>query len=323
MKLAGLTARVTAILVLAICAWQAFGAPLSIGFVAPDEEPRYTNLLQGLRQGLQAAGPAARDAVILEHRIRRGDSAAARGSAESLRAKGARVAFVVGTELTRQLRSVTKELPIVFITPGNPVRPGLAASLARPGNNLTGVTFEFPELSAKRLEMLKEIAPAARRIGVVYDPRDGSPRQGYAAVMDAAPNIGMQLVELDVERLRAGEGAFKQAGKLDGLVLVPGGAISTVFEPVFRFAAAQRIVSIVWARSKATQEAILSYGASDINIAQGAARLVARVLDGHPAGDLPVEQPTKFELVINMKTAKALGITIPQSVLVRADRVIE
>jgi len=323
MNLIKLTARAVAVVGLVSCTLHVSAATTSIGFVAPDEEPRFTNLLQGLRQGLGAEGPAARDTAILEYRIRRGDSAAARSAAESLRAKGARVVFVVGTELTRRLRSVTQELPIVFITPGNPVRPELAASLARPGNNLTGMSFEFPELSAKRLEMLKEITPAARRVGVVYDPRDGSPRQGYAAVKDAAPKLGMQLVELEVESLRAGDDVLKRAGKLDGVVLVPGGAISTVFEPVFKFAAAQRVVSIVWSRSKATQDAILSYGASDTEIAQEAARLVKRVLDGRPAGELPIERPAKFELVINLKTAKALGITIPQSILVRADRVIE
>ena len=323
MRLAGLTARAVAVLGLVTCTLYAFAAPVSIGFVAPDEEPRYTNLLQGLRQGLQTAGPAARDVTIIEHRIRRGDSAAARSAAESLRAKGARVAFVVGTELTGSVRSVTKELPIVFITPGNPVRPGLAASLARPGNNLTGMTFEFPELTAKRLEMLKEVRPGARRVGVVYDPRDGSPRLGFAAAKDAAGRLGMQLIELEVESLRGSGDPAARAGKLDGLVLVPGGAILTVAETAIKLAAALRIVSVVWARSEATREAVLSYGVSDVDIARDAARLVARVLDGHSAGDLPIEQPTKFELVVNMKTAKALGLTIPQSILVRADRVIE
>jgi putative ABC transport system substrate-binding protein len=305
-----------------ICA-SASAQTSPIGFVAPDEEPRYTNLLQGLRQGLQAAGVAPRDSAIVEHRIRRGDSAAARIAAETLVAGRARVAFVVGGELTRRLRSVTKDLPIVFITPGDPVRSELAASLTRPGNNLTGMAFEYPELSAKRLEMLKEITPAARRVGIVYDPGDGSPRQGYAAMKDAAPKLGLQLVDLDVGSLRTGDDAFKRAGKLDGIVLVPGGAISTVFEPVFRFAAGQRVVSIVWARNRATQDAILSYGASDVEIAWEAARLVKRILDGHPAGELPIERPTKFELVVNLRTAKALGITIPQSILVRADQVIQ
>ena len=117
-------------------------------------------------------------------------------------------------------------MPIVFITPGDPVRAGLAASLARPGNNLTGMTFEFPELSAKRLELLKEIAPSARRVGVVFDARDGSPRQGFAAAKAAAARLGVQLVEIDVESLSRALAPPSRAGKLDGLVLIPGGAIA-------------------------------------------------------------------------------------------------
>ena len=157
MKPRGLTARTIVALGFALCTVCVFAAPVPIGFVAPDEEPRYTNLLLGLRQGLQAAGVGAESATIVEHRVRRGDLAKARNAAESLRAGNARLAFVVGTELAKSVRSAAKELPIVFITPGDPVRAGLAASLARPGNNLTGMTFEFAELLAKRLELLKEI----------------------------------------------------------------------------------------------------------------------------------------------------------------------
>lgn len=299
-----------------------FAAPTSIGFVAPDEEPRYTNLLLGLRQGLQAAGAGAESVTIVEYRVRRGDRAQALAAAQSLRAGNARLAFVVGTELTKSIRSVTKELPIVFITPGDPVRAGLAASLARPGNNLTGMTFEFAELSAKRLELLKDIVPAARLVGVVFDPRDSSPQQGFSAVQEAAARLGLQLVELDVESLGRGASSAARVGKLDGLILIPGGAISTAIEPALTLAAAQRIASVAWVRNEATRGMTLSYGVNDVEVARSASRLVARVLSGQPAGSLPIEQPSRFELVVNLKAAKALGITIPQSVLLRADEVI-
>jgi putative ABC transport system substrate-binding protein len=322
MKPGELTARILVALGFATCTAFAFAAPASIGFVAPDEEPRYTNLLLGLRQGLHAAGAGAGSVTIVEHRVPRGDSAKALRAAESLSAGRVSVVFVVGTELTKSVRSVAKELPIVFITPGDPVRAGLAASLARPGNNLTGMTFEFPELSAKRLELLKEIAPSARRVGVVFDPRDSSPRQGFAAATEAAARLGVQLVEVDVESLSR-SGSAARADKLDGLVMIPGGAISTVVEIAVKLAAVQRIVSVVWTRNEVTRETILSYGVNDVEVARNAARLVVRVLDGHPAGDLPIEQPTRFELVVNVKAAKALGIMIPPSLLLRADEVIQ
>lgn len=323
MRWVGPSARILVALGLFICASRIFAAPVAIGFIAPDEEPRYTNLVSGLRQGLHAAGVGAESAIIVEHRIRRGDSAGALRAAESLRAGNARLAFIVGTELTKLVRSVTKDLPIIFITPGDPVSAGLAASLARPGNNLTGMTFEFPELSAKRLELLKEIAPTARRIGIVYDKRDSSPRQGFAAAQEVAGRLGMQLVEIDVESLSRSASAAVRADKLDGLVLIPGGAISTVIESAVKLAAAQRIVSVAWTRNEATRETILSYGVTDTEVARNAARLVVRVLNGQPAGDMPIEQPTKFAFVINLKTAKALGIRIPQAVLLRADEVIQ
>jgi putative tryptophan/tyrosine transport system substrate-binding protein len=112
-------------------------------------------------------------------------------------------------------------------------------------------------------------------------------------------------------------------GKLDGLILIPGGAIAMAIEPALALAAAQRIVSIGWVRNEATRGMTLSYGVNDVEVARNAARLVARVLRGQPAGNLPIEQPTRFELVVNLKAAKALGITIPQSVLLRADEVIQ
>lgn len=323
MRLGGLSASILVALELFICASCVFAAPVAIGFIAPDEEPRYTNLLSGLRQGLQAAGVGAEIATIVEHRVGRSDTAGALRAANSLSAGNARLAFVVGTELTKLVRSAVKELPIVFITPGDPVRAGVAASLARPGNNLTGMTFEFPELSAKRLELLKEIAPAARRVGIVYDTRDSSPRQGFTAAKEAAARLGMHLVEIDVEGFSRSGSATTRADKLDGLILIPGGAISTVIENAVKLAATQRIAAVVWVRNQATQETILSYGVNDVEVARHAAHLVVRVLNGQPAGDMPIERPTKFELVINLKTAKTLGLAIPQSLLLRADEVIQ
>ncbi len=302
------------------CAWAA-GAV--IGFVAPDEEPRYADLLRGLRQGLQGAGAAGQGVTIIEHRIERGDAARAGAAARALSAGGAQVAFVVGTELSRAVRAAARELPIVFITPGDPVRAGLAASLARPGNHLTGMTFEFAELSAKRLELLKELAPTAQRIGVVHDPRDASPRQGLAAAREAAARLHVQLVDIEVDALKRSGHVAARKGAIDALVVIPGGAIAAVTKAALEFAAMHRIASVVAARSDATQSATLSYGVSDVAVARSAARLVARILEGHPAGELPIEQPTRFELIVNQRSARALGITVPASVLLRADAVIE
>lgn len=316
-------AVVVAISVLVIFSSCARAAPAAIGFVAFDEEPRYSNLLAGLREELRSSGLGAEHAIILEHRIRRGDLVGARRAAELLGEANAQVAFVVGTELTRHVRSVTTQLPIVFITPGDPVRAGLAGSLSRPGNNLTGITFEFPELSAKRLGLLKEMSPAARRIGVVYDSTDNSPQQAFAAAKDAAATFGVQVVAIDVRGLSGNGRMAERIGKLDGLILVPGGAIGPAIERAIKFAAEQRIATIGWTRTAAALDMTLTYGVSDVDVTQKAGRLIVRVLRGQSAGEIPIEQPSKFVLVINLKAANALGLSIPQSLLVRADQVIQ
>lgn len=314
------SARSLAAALFCLGATCAAAAPLAVGFVAPDEEPRYTSLLAGFRQGLQASGGEAGQALVLEHRIRRGDASAAGRAALALESAGARVAFVVGTELTRVVRAVANDLPVVFITPGDPVRAGVAASLARPGNNLTGLTFEYPSLSAKRIALLKEMIPSARTIGVVYDARDMSPQQGYAAVAEVARPLGLKLVPIDARGLAAG--AALPAERLDGLLLIPGGAIDVAIAPALKLAAAQRIALVGWTRSEATRDATLTYGASEVEIAGNAARLVARILGGARAGSIAIEQPTKLELVINVRVAREHGLAIPDALLVRADTVI-
>jgi putative ABC transport system substrate-binding protein len=294
-------------------------AAAAIGFLAPDEEPRYTDLLRGLREGLldEAAGGVG----IVQQRVARGDAVRAAAAAESFAAARVQAVFVVGSELAKQLRAADRELPIVFITPGDPVRAGLADSLARPGRRLTGMTFEFAELSAKRLELLKEIAPAARRVGVVFDRRDASPRQGLAAAQAAAARLGVQLVELDLPSLLDAHGA--PPGGLDGLLLIPGGAVASAAPAAMRLAAARRIATVGWTQGGALRDATLSYGVSDVEIARKAARLVVQVLNGRDAGELPIEQPTRFHLTLNLKTARALGLAVLPSLRLRADEVIE
>ncbi len=138
-----------------------------------------------------------------------------------------------------------------------------------------------------------------------------------------ASRLGVQLVEIDVQTLMRAEPPGTRVGKLDGLLLIPGGATSRAIDIALKFAAAQRIPSVAWSRNEGTRDATLSYGVSDVEVARNAARLVLRVLEGQPAGEQPIEQPTRFELVINMKAAKALHLTIPRSVLLRATELIE
>jgi putative ABC transport system substrate-binding protein len=231
------------------------------------------------------------------------------------------VLFVIGSELARLARPVSPDLPIVFVTPGDPVAAGIVASLARPGGNTTAMTFEFPELSAKRLELLAALAPSVRRVLAFHDSRDASPKQGLAAARDAAPKLGLTLVEHDVQSAADVLRGLSLAG--DAVLAIPGGATSAHYPTIIRDAHAKLLPTFFHSRTGGAAEALASYGTSDVNVAREAARVVDKILKGEKAGELPVERPTKFALTINLRTAKALGITVPPTMLARADEVIE
>lgn len=293
-----------------------------IGVLGPNE-PRFDEVLGGLKHGLRDHGYSERSAEIFEGRVARGDRAGAQAAVEGFVRQRVQVLFAIGSELARQAREVSSNLPIVFLTPGDPVAAGLVSSLANPGGNMTGMTFEYPELAGKRLELLREMVPGTRRVLILYDPRDASPRQGVAAAKEAAQKLGIALVEREArsrEDITRGMEALKSA---NALLAIPGGLTTGYYEEMIKAANAARRPTMFHGRTNATVEALASYGASDVGIARQAARLVDKILKGAKAGELPVERPVKLDFVINLKTAKALGLTIPRSILVRADHVIE
>jgi putative ABC transport system substrate-binding protein len=233
------------------------------------------------------------------------------------------VIVTITTPAAQAAKNATATIPIVMAGSADPVKLGLVASLAHPGGNTTAMTFEYPELAGKRLELLKELAPGMRRVLVLYDPRDASPRQGVTAAREAAPKLGFTLVERETRSLEEIRRALDALGEADALLAIPGGLPSGHSEEMIRAANKRKRPTMFHARTKTTTEALASYGASDVAIARQAARLIDKILKGAKAGDLPVERPTKLDLVINLKIANALGLTIPQSVLIRADEVIQ
>jgi putative tryptophan/tyrosine transport system substrate-binding protein len=293
-----------------------------VAILGPAEEPRFSQMASGLRRGLGEHGHES-GLEIIEEKVARGDRAGARAAVERLVSRQTTALFVIGSELARIAREVSPELQIVFVTPGDPVAAGLVASLARPGGNTTAMTFEFPELSAKRLEFLKTLSPRVQRVLVLYDPRDASPRQGVAYAREAALQLGLTLIEREVRDRNDLERGVAALAETDAFLAVPGGFPSAHLGEIVRAANAKRIITFLHSRTDQTAEALASYGASEAEIARQATRLVDKILRGASAGDLPVERPTKLEFVINLKTAKALGIAIPPSLLARADEVIE
>jgi putative ABC transport system substrate-binding protein len=294
-----------------------------IAVLGPSEEPRFSQVVGGLRRGLRDQGYADGAIDIIERKVRRGDSAGATASAAQVMQRGVAVVFVIGSELARLARQVSADVPIVFITPGDPVAAGLVASLARPGGNTTAMTFEFPELSAKRLELLKALVPKARQVLVLHDSSDASPRQGLAAARRAAPQLAITLVERETRQATDVARLLGSPGEADAVLAIPGGATSALDLDVIKVANARSVPTFFHARSAGTSDALASYGANDLDVAREAARLIDKVLKGEKAGNLPVERPTKFRFVINLKTARMIGLDVPPMLLARADEVIE
>jgi putative ABC transport system substrate-binding protein len=294
-----------------------------VGILGPSEEPRFSQLATGLRQGLLDQGHAADTLDLLEGRVRRGDADGARSTVSAFARQGIRVLFVVGSALVGPARDAAPDVPIVFLTPGDPVGAGIVGSLARPGRNMTGMTFEYPELAGKRLEILKELAPRTRRVLALVDPRDASPKQSVAAARQAAPGLGFVLVEREVRSRDELSRGLEALAEADAVLGILGGLPAAHSAEIIRRAHARRLPTIFPARTVETEDAVVTYGASDVATARQAARLVDKILKGSKAGELPIERPATLEFTLNVKSAKALGLTIPPVLLQRVDRLIE
>jgi putative ABC transport system substrate-binding protein len=230
-----------------------------------------------------------------------------------------------GTSSARALKTATRTIPIVMALVGDPVGTGLVDSLARPGANLTGFSDFAPALTAKRLEILKELAPQASRVAVMLNQTNPNTRVEFDAARNAAKALGIELIPLEISEPATLEAAFAK------IMQQRPGAFTLLTDPML-YSQRSRIVKLVAEHPLPAMYpqpefvdagGLISYGQNSRETFRRSAIYVDRILKGTRPGDLPIEQPTKFEMVVNMKTAKALGVTMPQSILVRADRVIE
>ncbi len=230
-----------------------------------------------------------------------------------------------GTESVQAAKSATKTIPIVFTLADDPMRAGFVSSMSRPGANITGLSSLNTELDAKRLALLKEALPQLKLVGILGNPVDPSGPAVLKATEAAARSLGVQLQGFEVRRLTDLDDAFNAAKKRGvGAVMVPGiPSLSGYQRQIADLAARTRLPVILPWKQGSQFGGLMSYGADVPEMFRRAAVYVDKILKGAKPGDLPVEQPTKFELVINLKTAKALGLTIPQSVLGRADELIQ
>ena len=234
------------------------------------------------------------------------------------------ILVVTGDNAAHAAQQATRTMPIVLVRGANPVARGLVASLARPGGNVTGMTTMGTELDGKRLELLKEAVPTASRVGVLVDPANIDAGDRWRALEPAARSLGVELHILEVRQADALERAFATATQAGVHALLLDNTLFTAtHQPqILQLVAQSRLPVMGSTRAWVQGGILMSYGASSVDPWRRAATYVDKILNGAKPADLPVEQPMKFELVINLKTAQALGLTIPAHILFQADEVI-
>jgi putative ABC transport system substrate-binding protein len=328
MRLIGLAVVLTLSLFdapLAVEAQQAAKIP-KIGLLLTATPATVAYPLEAFRQGLRELGHVEGKTVVLE--VRYGEGRPERLpelARELVRLKVDGIATTNDAAIAAVKRE-TRTIPIVMIFSTDPVETGFVASLARPGGNVTGLSNVSPEISGKRLELLRSVVPGLSRVAILWSPDARGNLLDYKETEAAARSLRLELQSVEVSRVEDLDQAFSAviSRRAQALVVPPASPVAAANRgQIATFAQKNRLPSMYGAKEYVEAGGLMSYGPSVSDMFRRAATYVDKILKGAKPGDLPVEQPTKFELVINLKTAKALGLTIPQSLLLRADEIIQ
>lgn len=295
-----------------------------IGYLSANSASAEKPRLDTFRQGLHALGYIEGQNIAIDYRFTDGKFDRLAELAAELVNRKVDVLIAVTTNAAVAAKKVTSKIPIFFIGVSDPVAAGLIDSLPRPGGNITGLTNLAPALAGKRLELLKETVPKLSRVAVLWDPQNPGSIPQWQESQLAARELGLQLYSMEVSHADKYESAFKQATK------ARSAALSVTLNPlansnqklVAELATKNRLPAIYASVNYVENGGMMSYAQNIAADGRDASRLVDKLLKGAKPADIPVEQPTRFEFVINLKTAKQIGVTIPPDVLSRADRVI-
>jgi putative ABC transport system substrate-binding protein len=296
-----------------------------VGYLGIGAPQGGTTGVDALRQGLSEIGYVERHNLMIEHRWAEGRLNRLPALAVDLVGRAVDLIVAGGDPAAHAAKNATSTIPIVFIAGDDAVRQGLVASLARPGGNLTGVSFLASELHAKRFELLSELVPQAKVVALLVNPTIPTTERGIRAVQEAARPTGVQFVVLKASTESEIDTAFAALVQqpVDGLLVSPDPFFTSQRGQIVALAARHAVPAIYEFRQFATAGGLISYGASLAVIYRQIGIYAGKILNGTKPADLPVVRPTKFELVINLKTAKALGLSVPPSMLTLADEVIE
>jgi putative tryptophan/tyrosine transport system substrate-binding protein len=306
---------------LAASAQQSVRRP-TLGLLIPGSPAIYSQRVGALVQRLRELGWVDGSTIAIEYRwaaTQKFDDIAA----EFVRAK-VDVIFTSGTPPTVAAKKATSQIPIVFAPAGDPLASGLVASLARPGGNITGLSNQTADIAGKRVELLRELAGQVRRLAIMVKSNNASAASEMREVKAAAGTLGIEVLPLEIGRAEDIGPAFETIkGRADALYVVIDSLVTTHLNRINTLALGARLPTMHGARELVVAGGLMSYAASYEDLFQRGAEYIDKILRGTKPADLPVEQPTKFDLIVNLTTAKVLGLTIPEAILLRADEVIE
>jgi putative ABC transport system substrate-binding protein len=326
LKLAGLLAVVVTFALGGVVAQAQQQAKVPrIGFLGVTSPSTISARIEAFRQGLSELGYVEGKNIVIEYRWAEGNFDRLPALAVELVRLNVDVIVTAGPMDTRTAKEATSRIPIVMTWDQDPVGSGFVASLARPGGNITGLSILAPEISGKQLELLKEIVPKLSRVVFLGNSSEPGNAQALREMEAAARAFGVQLQYLDVLAPKDIEPAFRAAtkGRAQAILVLTSPVVVAQRTQVVDLAVKNRLPAIYYRRQFVEDGGLMSYGVSQNDLDRRAATYVDKILKGAKPADLPVEQPTKFEFIVNLKTAKQIGLTIPPNVLARADRVIK
>ena len=283
-----------------------------------------TTRIETFRQSLRDLGYVEGKNLRIEYRYAEGKLDLLPSLASELVQQQVDVIVTVGTPGVLAAKNATGTIPIVFVSVTDPVANGVVASLARPGGNVTGLSILAPELSRKRLELLKEAFPKVTRTLVLWNPTSSGESLSFTETQGIAKSLGVQLHSMEVRGASDFESGFQRAKKagVQALITLPSPVVNSSLKQVLEFAAKTRLPAMYFTSEFVDGGGLMSYAPSFTEQFRRAATYVDKILKGAKPAELPVEQPTKFEFIVNLKAAKQIGLTVPPNVLARADKVI-